>query len=175
MVAALAPDILHYALVPGAVLYLSGRTGCQATPTIGIALGLGWWAALSLQWTVNPQASSSSVKLLGLALTLFVLLVDDVARTATWRPAIQMVGVAGAVVSASYILFARPAPYEPSEWLTDELGRFALPFVGVNYSAYAITIGIAATTAMSCCSDRAGRPGWSGSVGAPPSLSMPWR
>ena len=147
--AALAPEYLQYALIPGAVLYLvlANRLP-RLTPTIGIALGLGWWAVLSLQWTVNPQASSSSVKLLGLALTLFVLLADDVARTATWRPAIQMVGVAGAVVSASYILFARPAPYEPSEWLTDELGRLALPFVGVNYSAYAITIGIAATAAV---------------------------
>ena len=46
------------------------------------------------------------------------------------------------------ILFARPAPFEPSEWLTDDVGRLALPFVGVNYSAYAITIGFAATAAL---------------------------
>jgi len=147
--AGLAPAYVPYVLVPGAACYLiaTGRLP-RLTHSALPALALGAWALLTLLWTIDLTASVAGLRLLWSSLLLFVLVAGDVLRTGSWRIQLQGIGSAAAIVAVIYLLFARPAWSGPSALLTGNPGRIALPFIGVNYTAYAIALGVAATVAL---------------------------
>ncbi len=155
--AGLAPGYVPYVFIPGAACYIIATAGLPRLTRAAIpALALGGWALLSLLWTIDLSASVAGLRLLWSSLLLFVLVAGEVVRTGSWRVPLQVFGAAGAVVAAAYLLFARPAWAGPSAVLTGELGRIALPFIGVNYTAYAIALGVAAVVAL--LGQRAVRP-----------------